>query len=304
LLGWLLDDTSLRIVSVLVAIALFAFLRGGSDAQRTIDVDVLASPGPPAGRILLTPLPERVHVTVQGPRSLLNELPNEVEPLVVDLSREPLFLDFDTVTLKLPTGVSRLRSLPPRLDLRWDSLTSRAMHIEPVFNSPPEGLTIKRITLEPVNATVTGPHSRLDLLQRLRTAPLDLTHATVGAHSSKLAIDTASDPSLIGARVDIDSVDVRYEIVPETKTRTFQGLAVLGLKGRGATIRPHAVTVVVTCSPKRADELTADALVPKIDLEALGPDFGKKGPEEADVHLEVPGCSDVTITPAKVAVTR
>jgi YbbR domain-containing protein len=305
LIGLVVDNWSIKLVSLVVSIFLYVILHGGSDSQRTIDVDVIAQMPHDPERILLTTLPPRVHVTVQGPRGLLDDLPNTIDPITVDLTKEPGGLRFEDVTVKLPTGVKKLHVVPPYQALRWDVRATKRVRVEPYFNAPPEGLAIKSLTIDPSMITISGPKTHIDLVQKLRTNALDLTHASPGIHTQTLSIDVLSYPELSGVELDTETVQAHYEIVPEEKTRTFANLPIVVLKGKGVTLRPQKVTVVVTCPPRRADELTADGIVPKIDLDALGPDFAKKGPEEADVKVdEIVGCSELSVTPPRVTVTK
>jgi hypothetical protein len=304
LLGLVVDNWSLKVVSLAVSVVLYTLLHSGSDSQRTIDVDVIAQMPHDPGRVLLTTLPPHVHVTVQGPRGLLDELPTTIDPLTLDLTKEPLAIRFEDVGIKLPTGVKRLHVSPAFLALRWDTRTTKRVRVEVFFNAPPEGLAVKSLSVEPSTVSVTGPKTHLDLIQKVRTTALDLSHARPGAQQVSLTLDVLAAPELSGVELEAQTVDVRYELAFEEKTKTFSNIPVVVLKGKGVTLRPQKVTVVATCPPKRADELVADAIVPKIDLEALGSDFAKKGPEEADVKVELPGCSDVSISPPRVAVSR
>jgi YbbR domain-containing protein len=308
------DNLSLKIISVLVAVALFVVLHSGSDAQRTIDVDLFERMPDDPNIVLLTQLPSRVRVTVRGPRALLDELSTNVDPVTLDLTKSPERVDFKNLDYKLPTGVKVLPDVgPPPLKLRWDVNITKRVPVEPTWTALPEGLVVRNLSVDPSTVAVTGPKSILDVMQRLRTMGLNLSNLPAGSHTQSVLLDVSENPALVGSmqlgaaatvKPEVDAVEAKFDLVPETKTRTFANLPVLVLGGKGATLRPAKVTVVVTCPPRRADELAADAIVPKIDLVELGPDLGKKGPEETDVKIDVPGCSDVDVTPPRVAVSR
>src|SRR5262249_38808747 len=140
----------------------------------------------------------------------------------------------------------------------------------------------------------------------LHTATVEVKDKDRGVHLQSVYVDLAAAGLIDGnVTVDPEQVEVRFELVPETKIKTFTSLPVALLKAKGATIRPRNVSVILTCTPKKADEINQDAIVPKIDVEALGADFAKKGPEEADVKVELPtGCSDIVISPPRVVLTR
>ncbi len=303
LVAMLTENWSLKIISLVIALTVYVVLHSGGDQQRTIDVDVNQVPLKDGSKILLTNIPSRVRVTVRGPRALIEDMPN-VDSIDVDLNGEPTTVRFDTATLKLPPGIHRVGVVPPYIHLRWDTKVTKLVKIEAPTNQPPEGLQLKNLTVSPDSATISGPKTKIDTIQKLHTIILDLKDRVVGRHLQKLAIDVAADadPSIV--KTDLESVEAGFELVPETKTKTFLNVPVVAIKGKGVTLRPRNVSVIVTCPPKRTDELTAEALVPKIDLELLGPDFAKKGPEDADVKIEVGGCSEVSVSPPRVTVTR
>lgn len=312
LLARLTDNLSLKIISVVVSLILFVILHSSSDQQRTIDVELYEKTPDDPNVVLLTPLPSRVRVTVKGPRALLDELTTNVDPVTVDLSKAPARVSLADLDYKLPTGVQRVQVVPTYIPLRWDTRITKRVPVEVTWTAPPEGLAIKNLIVDPSSIGVTGPKSIIDVMQRLRTNGINLAHREVGSHTQSLFIDLSENPAIAGTqlstdaevKLSVDTVEARFELVPETKTRTFANLSVIALGGKGVTMRPLKVTVVVTCPPRRTDELTADAIVPKIDLLSLGPDFAKKGPEEADVKVDAPGCTDVDVSPPRVVVTR
>lgn len=307
LVGLVVDNWTLKLAAFLVSLFAYVLLHAGGESQRTLEVDLLRGVEQDGSQVLLTPLPARIHVTVQGPRALLDDLPNPIDALSIDLSAHPSLLRLSDHPLKLPPGVRKLAVSPSALSLRWDTKVQRRLKVELVSGPPAEGLTIKAgsVVITPATALLSGPKTRVDAVQRLLTATLELKERKVGVHTQPLFLDKTPEGLADGSiTLDPEQVDVKFEVAAETKTRSFSNVPILLLKGKGATVRPHAVTVVVTCPPKRADELKEDAVVPKIDVEALGADFGKKGAEETDLKVEVPGCSEVIVSPTRVALTR
>src|SRR5436305_1947542 len=69
------ENWSLKIISLMIALALYVVLHSGGDQQRTIDVEVNQIPGKDSSKILLTTIPSRVRVTLRGPRALIEDLP-------------------------------------------------------------------------------------------------------------------------------------------------------------------------------------------------------------------------------------
>ncbi len=301
------ENWSLKLIALVVSLALYVVLHGGGESIRTHEVDLVRGTEKDATKVLLKEIPLRAHVTVQGPRSLIDDLSNPIDTLSLNLEMQPTVVRLDDYPIKLPPGVRKIGINPPVLNLKWDTKISKRVKVEPVFSERPEGLTVKTgsISVTPATVALHGPRSRINPVQSLHTTPIELKELPVGTNVQSVFVDKAAD-NLTDDKVELDpdQVEVRFELIPETKTRTFANVPVLLLKGKGVTLRPQKVSVVVTCPPKKADELREDGIVPKIDLEALGADFAKKGPEEADVKVEVPGCSEVVVTPPRVAVSR
>lgn len=301
------ENWSLKLVALVVSIGLYVLLHAGGESVRTLEVDLIRGPEKDPTKVLLTPIPPRVHVTVQGPRSLIDDIANPADAISLDLAGQPSVIRFDDYAIKLPPGVRKLSVNPSALNLRWDTRVSKRLKVEPTWSANPEGLVVKpgSISVTPATVLLNGPKSRIDPVQGMKSTTVELKDRPVGAHIQSVFIDVGAAGLIDGSvTVDPEQVEVRFELVAETKARTFANVPVLLLKGKGVTLRPRNVSVVVTCPPKKADELREEAIVPKIDLEALGPDFAKKGPEEAEVKVEVPGCSEVVVSPSKVSITR
>lgn len=301
------DNWTLKLAALVVSLVLYVVLHGGGEQVRTLEVDLIRGPDKDPSKVLLTPIPPRVHVTVQGPRSLIDDLANPLDALSLDLSGQPTVVRLEDLSIKLPPGVRKVSINPSALNLRWDTRISKRLKVDATWSANPENLVVRpgSVTVTPATVMLTGPKSRIDPIQGLKSTTVELKDRPVGSHIQSVYVDLAAAGLIDGnVSVDPEQVEVRFELVNETKARTFANLPVLLLKGKGVTIRPAKVSVVVTCPPKKADELKEDAIVPKIDLEALGADFAKKGPEETDVKVDVPGCSEVVVSPPRVAISR
>jgi hypothetical protein len=307
LLARLTENGSLKLAALVVSLGLYVLLHAGGESMRTLEVDLIRGPDKDASKVLLTPIPARVHVTVQGPRSLIDDIANPADALSLDLAGQPQVIRFDDYAIKLPPGVRKVSVNPSALNLRWDTRVSKRLKVEPTWSASPEGLVVKpgSVTVVPPTVLLTGPKSRIDPVQGMKATTVELKDRQVGTHVQSVFMDVGAAGLIDGSvAVEPEQVEVRFELQAETKSRTFNNVPVLVLKGKGVTLRPRNVSVVVTCSPRKAEELREDAIVPKIDLEALGPDFAKKGPEEADVKVEVPGCTEAVVSPPKVSIAR
>jgi YbbR domain-containing protein len=305
----LFDNFLLKIVSLFLALVLFVMGHSDQNAARTLEVDLLTQPPDPSSNdILLTQIPAKLNVTVRGPRALIDDLPSSYSRLTLDLSGRPNELTFENLLEKPPPGLHVVGLFPSSIHLTWDTRVSRQLRIEPTWSTLPEGLQFKKATLivDPSVVTLVGPRSRVEPIQKMLTTSLDLRDRKPGHNEQSLAVDKAAE-GLTDGLVDVipSRVVVSFDLEAETKSRAFPTASVVVLHGK-ASVRPAMVSFVVTCSPpSRADELRPEALIPTLDLSQFGSNFGSRGPEEARVEMELPaGCTEVTISPEKVVVTK
>ena len=71
----LTENVGLKLLSFMCALLLYSLVHGSQDAQKSVSVDlVMLLPPDAAKRVLVSPLPPRVRVTLRGSRSQLDEL--------------------------------------------------------------------------------------------------------------------------------------------------------------------------------------------------------------------------------------
>src|SRR3990172_7636358 len=81
--GALTDNVGLKAISLVASVLLFVAIRGGEDAEKSIDVDVVTMvPEVRSERVLVAEVPDKVEVIVHGPRSLISDLREEDVPAV------------------------------------------------------------------------------------------------------------------------------------------------------------------------------------------------------------------------------
>ena len=95
-----LENMSLKVLSLVCALGVYAFIHGAENVQRTMAVSVVSvMPPENANRQLLSPLPTEVAVTVQGSRTHLDDLRAEdLGSLQLDLrSGRETRIDLDNI---------------------------------------------------------------------------------------------------------------------------------------------------------------------------------------------------------------
>lgn len=116
----LVNNLSLKLLALLLAIALWLLATGAKDSERDLSIP-LALRNLPSGHSVAGPLPDTVEVTVSGPRIRLLGLRTEELSLSLDLRN----LREGTVTfsgmekrLRIPPGITVMRIYPAVVDVK------------------------------------------------------------------------------------------------------------------------------------------------------------------------------------------
>lgn len=116
----LVNNLPLKLLSLLLAVALWVLATGAKDSERDISVP-LSIGNLPAGLSVASSLPGTVDVTVAGPKIRLLGLRPEEMSLSLDLSN----LHEGTVTfsgmekrLRIPPGITVMRLYPSAIDVK------------------------------------------------------------------------------------------------------------------------------------------------------------------------------------------
>ena len=164
-------NLSLKVLSLVFAFGLFAFLHAQEERQqRTVPVSViLRLPPESAERELMTPIPASVYVTLRGStRSIDSLMQTGIPPVEVDLhtgTRDTLV--FDPKAFSLPHGLEITIVDPPSIPLEWQNVIARRVPVQAsVTGKPAEGYVVKgEPTVDPTQVTVRGPEELVEVMQ-------------------------------------------------------------------------------------------------------------------------------------------
>ncbi len=295
------NNLGLKIVSLLAAIVFFSLVRGAEDAQRTVEVDIVAVlPPPQSGQMLLTELPRDVRLTLKGSRSQLNAIREEaLPPVQIDLSdTNARYYYFADDEFDIPAGVSITRIMPASIPLEWAERLERELPVQAQLNGAPrEGLALgEPATVEPPRARIVGPREEVESLRALQTEPIDLAELEAGQWTRRVRLEW---PPLHSRYVDESSIRVSLSVVRDLAERALSGVDV-EVRGREARdVQPAAVSVVIRGVPSEVD------LIDVAQLSAVA-DAGGVEADEAEVRLRVEGLPEgvevVSIEPAAASL--
>jgi hypothetical protein len=299
----MIENLGLKLLSFAFALGIYAFVHSAQDAQRTLQVDVVASTPPEtAHRALLTLPPASVKVTVRGPRTLLDEMKaDDVGPFQLDLrSGKVDRAVFDPSNLHLPPGARVEQIEPPSLSLRWEDQVIREIPVQAsIAGQPAPGFVVKGAPkAEPTMVRAMGPKSVVDVVQFARAEAIDVTGLSKeGSYERVLPLDRPP------GRVDFETqtVTVKVEIAREELQRIFVKVPVQLLGVARGTTTPPEVDVRIEGPPDLVRSLRTEQVVPTVDLHSSGVNTQTAGSAKLPVMVELEGCR-ATVQPQTVVV--
>jgi YbbR domain-containing protein len=176
---WLTSNAGLRIISLLLAMFTWLFVKGITSDSRTVDgvpLEVRTKPG----LAVLQTNASTVSVVVRGTREDVRQVSRQDLSALVDLTREERR---GLITVKLgPRTVRQSRRVqvtqvePAELTLNVDEIIAREMPVQPQFAGElASGLAIERVIIQPEAVKVTGPKTLLNKMSNVATLPIDVS---------------------------------------------------------------------------------------------------------------------------------
>lgn len=295
----LFDNVGLKVVSMLGALAIYAFIHGAETVQRTFSVGVVSvMPPDAANRQLRTPLPTEVGVTVRGPRTELDRMTaGDLGSLKLDLrTGHETKIDLDAESLSIPAGVKVEQMFPTSVNVRWDDVVNSKIKVQVTRTGElASGLVVQGTLVDPEAVLVRGPRSVVDVMQSIRTIPFDITDLGEGTYKRVLALDVPPD----GIVYDVEEVTAAIEVAREERTASFAALTVEVLGMPKAKVQPPVVNIRVKGPAELVRSLERTSVVPRVEV--ADADRGKPGSYLGKVVVDLPGL-EATIEPESVLV--
>lgn len=299
--GALFDNLGLKIVSIVCALGIYAFIHGAENALRTIPVSIVSvMPPDSANRQLMTQLPAEVVLTLRGSRTYLDDLrSDDLGPLQLDLrSAQDTRIDLNASMFHVPVGATVEQIYPSAIAIRWEDVISRQIPVQIARTGElATGLGIKgSIVVEPPVIGARGARSVVDVIQFARAAPFDVTGLGPGTHRRTLALDPP--PKLV--TYDVENVVASVEVARELAKLPLPNLKVEVVGVARATTKPITVNVVITGTSEDVGAIQPDSIVPRVEPKSVGADTTKPGSAYLDVLIDAPPRVKVEVQPTKV----
>jgi YbbR domain-containing protein len=176
---WLTSNPGLKIVSLVLAMFTWVFVKGITSDSRTIEgvpLEVRAKPG----LAVLQSNVSTVNVVVRGTREDVRQVSRQDLSAVVDLTRDERR---GLIAVKLtPRVVRHSRRVqvsevdPSEVVINLDEMVTRELPVEPQFTGElASGLAIERVVTKPEVIEAKGPKTSLSKVSKITTLPIDVT---------------------------------------------------------------------------------------------------------------------------------
>jgi hypothetical protein len=175
--AWLLDNLGLKLLSVVLAIFLWAVVVGEQKVEVTMIVP-LEIKGLPRDLAMVNEPTDSLEIRVRGPKTLVSTLsPSEI--VLGGLPRN--FVEGENLIpirpeiVHVPRGIEVVDITPHRVRVVLEAIVEREVEVSPrVEGTPPKGFIVKQVTSSPPRIRMTGPKSDLRRLTRIYTVPINL----------------------------------------------------------------------------------------------------------------------------------
>ena len=268
----LTQNIGLKILSLIFAFGLFAFLHAQEDRQqRTVPVSViLRLPPESAERELMTPIPASVYVTLRGStRAIDGLMQTGIPPVEIDLhtgARDTLV--FDPKAFSLPHGLEITIIDPPSIPLEWQNVITRRVPVQAsVTGKPAEGYVVKgEPAVDPNQVTVRGPEELVEVMQFVRLASFDVSGLTDGTYRRRIALDTPpARVNILGAHAATMTMTIARRVSESRFVN--RPVEVIGLVGAYAV--PRTVDVSVVGPPEVVHALRSEQIIARADVSQI-----------------------------------
>lgn len=185
---WVLHNLGIKLLSLFLAIFLWAVVLGEQKVDVTVSVP-LALNLPPKLMVVNDP-PEALEVHLRGPRTLVtSSAPRDImlsEPPGA-LAEGENIIPIREDQIRVPRGIQVVDVVPRRIRLVLEAAVEREVEVSPrVEGAPPAGFLLRRVTSVPARVRIVGPPSELRRLTAVRTVPISLTGRTASFNAQVL----------------------------------------------------------------------------------------------------------------------
>ncbi|HWN68177.1 MAG TPA: CdaR family protein [Haliangium sp.] len=298
----------LKLVSLVLAIALFFLVNTDRDAIIGVNVDV--SYQLPENRVLVSEPVHQVRLSIRGPwRRIKRFDEREIGGITLDLTNMrsgPYTFPEDIVDL--PEDLTLLSINPPTINLAFEPRLQKTVPVKVnVVGEPARGYEVQQVSPKPSRVTIRGAQSRVSETDAVLTRELRLEGRGESFTEVLLLEPPRTEPRGLVEIADRTPVEVEVVLVPEMGTRVLTGVPVEIVAGEGVAA---AVGERFTTQPATVDVVLHGPLLVIEDFDGqvvaqvtVHEEDSPARPRQADVTLrDVPAGVGTEIKPGTVTL--
>jgi YbbR domain-containing protein len=271
-------NLSLKIMSLLIAFGLWAWVTGQADVIKTLQVPVDLIDVPADLEIVGSGL-EEITVRLRGPEIALRTMTEERVRVRVSLATTPLVVGSNPIPLgvdqvAVPAGVRVDRLTPAVLNLEVEPKMNRDVAVEPaIAGEPAAGFEVAGTVVQPPKVVIEGPESAVLAVDRMITPAISIEGRTGNLTLGVRPIATGPAGSQVRLADPSTSVQVLVRIRPIQMERTLDKILLLteGVTADGRTPRMDidSVQLEVTGPREAVEQLDPEQIHAVLDLSPL-----------------------------------
>jgi YbbR domain-containing protein len=227
-----LEDWGLKVVSLLIAIALWVGVTGlSTPTVKRFTVPLVANP---ANNVEVTnQLVQDVDIVLTGDKRDVDKLNRSDLTAVLDLTDVPagdrvVSLSPTNVYVNLPQGIKLTEVQPGRIAVDLEAVEEKDVDVDPnISGTPADGFEVYSSTALPQRIRIRAPSSVVKATSSLSTDPVDVTGWKDGFTAHQVAVRASSAKIAVYSTV----VDVSVRIGEKRIERTFT-IPAPGLTGK------------------------------------------------------------------------
>lgn len=249
------NDTVLKILSILVAIAFWVQVSGSNvqTANRSIGPVTVVWSLPPANKNLnVTKLqPNAIELQIQGPPKAVAEAKASAMTALVSLNHisHPGTYTLPVVA-SVPAGTSLVSVTPAQIVVTVDQTVTKKMNVSvKPMGSPAQGFQLTKINASVQSATVTGPSEQLSTVKALvAEVPISSQNANVDEQIMLLPVDSSGkivshlevNPPMVNVTAEISAIPPHKDVGVVVR---LNGVPAAGYKVKSIAVDPNTITI-------------------------------------------------------------
>ena len=211
------NKTLLKILSVLIALAMWIMVVSGHEETKEMTVPVKLI-NVSNGKVAIADYPN-VSINIKGAARLMQSLANSDVLLHIDVATFPNGQSIRRILpedFKTPLGLEVVDVKPAELRITLDNITAKDGRVLPcIIGEVKQGYMVESITLKPNSVSVAGARSVLSKLENISTMPINLSERSENFVQNVVLKDyegvTKIQPSSVEVRVKLRENMVEHE---------------------------------------------------------------------------------------------